>query len=156
MRSVLHKQNSGNAKSCLQQNSFFFQPKLSINQLNDIYEQEADNVADRVMNMNTSLSGPTFFSPVSIQRRCAACEEKEKNMLRKESDNNATAPLSQTENYISSVSGGKALGSEEKAFFESRMGYDFSNVRIHNDSDANQSAKNINALAYTHGNNIVF
>jgi len=36
------------------------------------------------------------------------------------------------------------------------MGYDFSNVRIHNDSNADQSAKSLNALAYTHGNDIVF
>jgi hypothetical protein len=39
---------------------------------------------------------------------------------------------------------------------EQRIGFDFSNVRIHDNSLAHQSAKDINALAYTHKNNIVF
>jgi hypothetical protein len=39
---------------------------------------------------------------------------------------------------------------------ERRFGYDFSNVQIHNDSLAHQSSKDINALAFTHGNHIVF
>ena len=77
-------------------------------------------------------------------------------MQRKESDNNAMASSAQTENYISSLSGGDPLSNKEKTFFESGMGYDFSNVRIHTDNNANESAKNINALAYTHGNDIVF
>ena len=36
------------------------------------------------------------------------------------------------------------------------MGYDFSNVRLHTDSVAANSAQSINARAYTTGNNIVF
>jgi len=157
MRSILHKQYPDNAKPVSQQNNFFFQPKLSVNQPNDVYEQEADHVAEQVMSMNTTTSSPPFFSPVSIQRKCAECEEEEKKLQRKETTNNNTASSSlQTENYLSSVSGGKPLGNEEKAFFESKMGYDFSTVRIHNDTGANRSAKNINALAYTHGNDIVF
>jgi GH24 family phage-related lysozyme (muramidase) len=153
---VLSKQSSINAKPGSQQTNFFFQPKLSINQPNDVYEQEANHVADQVMNMNVSANTPTFFSPVSMQRKCAECEEEEKNMQRKENDHNPTPSSPQTENYISSVSGGNALRNEDRAFFESRMGCDFSNVRIHSDAGANQSAKNINALAYTHGNDIVF
>ena len=116
----------------------FFQPKLSINQPNDVYEQEANAMADKVM--QSSSAQQSFFSPSAIQR--------------KEDANQASS--SQTGAFTSSSSGGKALNNEEKSFFESRMGYDFSNVRIHNDSDADQSAKSINALAYTHGNDIVF
>ena len=36
------------------------------------------------------------------------------------------------------------------------MGYEFSAVRIHNDGQAHQSSKDINALAYTHDSHIVF
>jgi len=39
---------------------------------------------------------------------------------------------------------------------ESRFGHEFGNVQIHDDSLAHQSAKEINALAYTHGNHIAF
>jgi hypothetical protein len=59
----------------------FFQPKLTINQPNDIYEQEADAVADHVMRMNEPSSGKTFFSSPVVQRKCAECEEEEKNKI---------------------------------------------------------------------------
>lgn len=62
----------------------------------------------------------------------------------------------ETESYVNNISGGKALSKEEKSFFEPGIGADFSNVRIHTDNAANQSAKNLNTLAYTQGNNIVF
>ncbi|HEX5153066.1 MAG TPA: DUF4157 domain-containing protein [Parafilimonas sp.] len=171
VRSLFHKQDTGNAKTCSQQNNFFFQPKLSINRPNDVYEQEADAMADKVMQtgaFHLSFSEKeTFFkssnNPLSfgegrgevIQRKCTECEEEEKKVQRKEGNNTDSSPL-QTGNNISSLSGGKPLGNEERSFFESRMGYDFSNVRIYNDTGAHQSAKNINALAYTHGNDIVF
>ena len=70
---------------------FFFQPKLSINQPNDRYEQEADAVAERVMRMSMPVNEQPFFSPkpVSVsglQRKCAECEEEEK-LQRKEDGN---------------------------------------------------------------------
>ena len=131
------------------------QTKLSINKSRDVCEQEADAVADTVMMQEAAIK-PAFFSPASIQRKCKDCEEEERNMQRKESNDNTLTSLPQTENYISSLSGGDPLSKKEKTFFESRMGYDFSNVRIHNNNKANESASNINALAYTHGNDIIF
>lgn len=63
----------------------------------------------------------------------------------------------ETGNYINSLEGkGKPLTKNEKQFFEPKFGYDLSNVRLHTDAEANQSAKGINAKAYTSGNNIVF
>ncbi|SFQ46278.1 eCIS core domain-containing protein [Parafilimonas terrae] len=135
--------------------TLFFQRKLSINQPNDVYEQEADAVADKVMRMpDPSINNNSFFKPAitSIQRKCAHCEEEEKKMQRKE--NNNAEP--QTENYLSTVSGGRPLSQTERSFFEPRFGYDFSNVQLHTDTAANESAKSLNALAYTHNNNIVF
>ena len=78
MRTAFHKQETSNAKLASQQNNFFFQPKLSINQSNDVWEQEADHVAEQVMSVNTATIKPAFFSPASIQRKCAACKEEEK------------------------------------------------------------------------------
>lgn len=52
--------------------------------------------------------------------------------------------------------GGKPMDPNTSGFMESRFGHDFSNVRIHQDSKAAESARSINALAYTSGNNIVF
>src|SRR4029453_18752012 len=62
----------------------------------------------------------------------------------------------ETDNYISSLSGGQQLSNDERSFFEPRMGYDFKDVKIHTDAAAVKSAQSINALAYTSGNNIVF
>ena len=134
----------------------FIQPKLTINQPNDIYEQEADVMADHVMRM--SIDNNSFFQPAitSIQRKCAHCEEEEKKAQRKENGNSGAVASSQTENYIDTVSGGRSLSQSERNFFEPRFGYDFSNVQLHTNAAANESAKDINAMAYTSGNNIVF
>lgn len=51
---------------------------------------------------------------------------------------------------------GHALDAKTRAFMEQRFNYNFSGVRVHTDSPASQSAKAVNALAYTVGNNIVF
>ncbi|MGW4159519.1 eCIS core domain-containing protein [Streptomyces sp. NPDC004788] len=54
------------------------------------------------------------------------------------------------------TSGGQPLDTETRADMESRMGADFSDVRIHTDTAADASAKGIGAHAYTVGNNVVF
>ena len=42
-----------------------------------------------------------------------------------------------------------------RAFFEPRFGHDFSRVRVHTDEKAAESARVVNARAYTVGNNVV-
>jgi len=51
---------------------------------------------------------------------------------------------------------GQMLDAETRAFFESRFSRDFSGVRIHSDSRAAQSARAVNAHAYTVGSDIAF
>lgn len=48
------------------------------------------------------------------------------------------------------------MAQQTRSFFEPRIGYELSAVRIHTDSSANRSAAAIDARAYTLGNNIVF
>ncbi len=158
---ILLKANPDNTR----RSTIFFQPKqanasggLTINQPNDAYEQEADAVADKVMRMpDTSVNNNSFFKPAitSIQRKCAHCEEEEKHVQRKADTNSVMVP-DENANYINSLSGGSALSNKDKSFFGARIGYDFSNVKIHTDSNAVKSAQSMNALAYTSGNNIVF
>ncbi len=52
--------------------------------------------------------------------------------------------------------GGNPLPRPTRAFFEQRFGADFSHVRIHTDSRAVETAKSINAKAFTAGENIAF
>lgn len=51
---------------------------------------------------------------------------------------------------------GQPLDSATRAFFEPRFGHDFSQVRVHADAKAVESARAVNALAYTVGRDIVF
>jgi len=51
---------------------------------------------------------------------------------------------------------GKPLDPATRAFFESRFGRDFGEVRVHTDTSAEQSARDVNANAYTVGRNMVF
>lgn len=51
---------------------------------------------------------------------------------------------------------GFSLESGDRAFMEDRFGYDFGDVRIHNDADAANSASRLDARAYTFGSRIVF
>ncbi|GAA1519865.1 DUF4157 domain-containing protein [Kribbella lupini] len=53
-------------------------------------------------------------------------------------------------------SGGRALEPEVRGEMEGRLGHDFSDVRVHDDSAAHDSAKAVNAHAYTVGSNVVF
>ena len=53
-------------------------------------------------------------------------------------------------------SGSSPLDASTKGFMESRFAHDFGRVRIHTGVQAANSARSVNALAYTVGNNIVF
>jgi hypothetical protein len=51
---------------------------------------------------------------------------------------------------------GQPLDAATRAFMEPRFGHDFSRVRVHTDTKAAESARAVNALAYTVGRDIVF
>ncbi len=139
--------------------STFFQPKLTVNTPGDTYEQEADHVANQVMRMKNSDA--PFFSPSAqsqqgIQRKCDSCEHEEK-VQRKETNDGVsgqTAPPLVSE--VISSGGGQPLDADTKGFMESRMGQDFSQVRVHTGARAAESAAAIQAKAYTSGRDVVF
>jgi hypothetical protein len=51
---------------------------------------------------------------------------------------------------------GHLLPEKVRTYFEPRFGADFGNVRVYADSNAAQTAKSINAKAFTKGTDIVF
>ena len=51
---------------------------------------------------------------------------------------------------------GHPLDQGTRSFFESRLGRDFSQVRVHTDATAARSAREVDALAFTVGRDIVF
>jgi hypothetical protein len=52
--------------------------------------------------------------------------------------------------------GGSPLPADVRAEMQGRLGHDFGDVRVHNDSRAHESAQAVNAHAYTVGSNVVF
>lgn len=56
---------------------FFVQTKLTIGQPNDKYEQEADQIADQVV-QGKAITPENLSATPFVQRKCAACEEEEK------------------------------------------------------------------------------
>ena len=126
------------------------QRKLAIGSASDPLETEADAIADRMMD-----------TPV-LRRKCACedsgapCEQCQKETLqRKETAATAarTAPVS-VHHALSAP--GEALDGATRAFMEPRFGRDFSRVRVHMDRAAANSARDVSALAYTVGHDIVF
>lgn len=148
------------------------QRKTTVNQPGDPMEQEADAVAEKVM-AETSV-GPVAATSVTtqpgtiqrkcaecekedaqVQRKCDHCEEEDKQVQRKASAPAAAAAAPGTVAQTLAA-GGTPLDKGTRSFMESRFGYDFGKVKIHNHPLAHQSAKDIHALAYTSGNNIAF
>src|SRR5882672_3213751 len=139
------------------------QAKLAVSQPGDSYEQEADRVADRFINMQGL--GSVRRSPLVLQRRCSACsagarcpkcEEEEKLRIQRKPTSCATRNDSVPDDFQSNLGSDRELNPSLRESLESRFGHDFGGVRIHTGSRATQSARAINALAYTRGRDIVF
>ena len=54
------------------------------------------------------------------------------------------------------ASGGRPLDPRTRSSMEARLGYDFAHVRVHVGAQAEESARSVNALAYTVGRDVVF
>ena len=128
------------------------QPRLEIGAVNDPLEREADAVAERVMRM------PEPLLPSTASGKEVGGEGKTNLIQTKASPApTATEASPQLESSLNSLnSGGTPLDASSRAFFEPRFGEDFSQVRLHADTNAAQMADSLNAKAFTLGNNIAF
>jgi hypothetical protein len=93
---------------------------------------------------------------VSLQRKCAACEEEEEALLQRKEDGGMGTDVAPGIVHDVLRAPGRPLDRETRAFMEPRFGYDFSSVRVHNDARAAESARAVNASAYTVGSHVVF
>ena len=99
----------------------------------------------------------------TIQREMAPKPEEEeepvqrKRSLQRVTEAGGNEAGSNLENRLStSKGGGSPLSNEVRSFMEPRFGADFSQVRVHTDSQAVQMNKDLGAQAFTHGNDIYF
>ncbi len=117
------------------------QPKLSVSQPGDRAEQEADQVAKQVMTMPENKG---------VQR------QEDDQAIHRSGTGEVQADSHIEGQLASSKGGGEKLPAETQGFMESRFGTDFSNVRVHNDGKATEMNQNLQAQAFTHGQDIYF
>jgi hypothetical protein len=153
------------------------QAKLTMGQPGDKYEQEADQVATAVMRMPASqITGeeelprqPTDKKEEEVRQQSVEEDEEALSMKPMEEDKEeVTVQSKEIPGETPGVSvglasriqvlrgGGQQLPKSVRAFFEARLGYDFSIVRVHTDDKAAAVARSIGARAFTVGRDIVF
>ena len=121
------------------------QMKVAVNEPGDVYEQEADRLANEIVqNPEPKIGGKKRVGRVRsyVQRRI--------------SDGSAgltAAPATLVEVLRSP---GQPLDPVTRAFMELGFGADFSQVRGHADAVASRSTEAVGAKAYTIGSNMVF
>jgi len=131
------------------------QPKLTIGQPNDKYEQEADRVADEVIHMPE----PGLQRQVEPEDEDEEKdeEEQEESIQTKQVSTHIPTVTPNLASLIQSLKGdGQPLSRSVRGFFEPRFGYDFSQVSVHTDALADNTARALNARAFTVGRDIVF
>ncbi len=128
------------------------QTKLTTNQPNDRFEQEADAIAEKV------VSGET-----AIQRKCTDCEKEDELQMKPliQLKANSSESGQEVQPWVqqqieSSRGGGQPLPDETRSVMESGMGADFQNVNIHTGGEAVQMNRDLGARAFTVGNDIYF
>ncbi len=161
--------------------SSFIQTKLKIGKPGDKFEKEADDVADRVMRVSetSTLQMHADSNDAQINMKCAECEEEEKLQMQamgtgeietlfqpeEEEEQLQMKTGSASNNYstddlasnIQVTKGtGRSLSNNTRQNLEGKMGADFTNVKIHTDSNAVQMNRQLGARAFTHGNDIYF
>ncbi len=96
------------------------------------------------------------------QGPCDECKKKKTALLRSpQAGHDNVAQLNSEPTLPASVhrtlqSSGQALEPSVRASMEDSFGHDFSNVRVHQDAQAAQSARDVNARAYAVGQHVVF
>lgn len=144
----------------------FFEPakvrtKLTVNEPGDQFERQADQVADRVVQQINSpvradISGSNLAGQISRKPAFESDAEPEKPLQR--AAKSAAPDVSpQTQQKIERSKGsGRSLAPDTLHKMENAMGADLSEVKIHEGAEASALNRDLNAEAFTHGNDIYF
>ncbi|HYR12440.1 MAG TPA: DUF4157 domain-containing protein, partial [Longimicrobium sp.] len=124
-------------------------------------EDSADEVAQPVRLAQREAREELQAEPAAAmaQRAEGVADEDEavQPLLQASAARAVPAVSAQVESRIGDArGGGDALPPESRAFFESRFGSDFSGVRVHTDSRATSTSRELGARAFTVGTDIFF
>ena len=114
---------------------------LAISEPGDVFEQEADRIAEQVMRMPQPAPPVAAADEPVVQRRATHQAAPE-----------TIPPIV----HDALRSPGRPLDAAARAFMEPRFGRDLSAVRVHTDGPADAASRSINARAFTLGSDIAF
>ncbi|WCT10371.1 eCIS core domain-containing protein [Mucilaginibacter jinjuensis] len=134
------------------------QPKLQSPQITALQRKKDDATVQPKLSAIIQRSEDSNYETVSAGAGCDStvqCRANNINIQR-----SGRAPPQSTGNFESSLSNsngsGSALPDSTRSFMEGRFNANFGDVRIHTGSTAETLSRDINAQAFTHGNNIYF
>ena len=108
----------------------------------------------------SAVPSPSVAPPMGAPGRGADRAEGEKSDLQRSATKGPDANTTRAEvpESVHEVlrSPGQSLDTSTRSFMEARFGHDFSRVRVHTDARADESARGVNAVAYTVGQRIAF
>ncbi|MBZ5553752.1 MAG: DUF4157 domain-containing protein [Acidobacteriia bacterium] len=132
----------------------FLQAKLRIGQPNDPREQEADRIAEQV---TTAPPGTVAPPEVHLSAATSPPDPGTGTLVQQKTDAPSAATTPPVpESSLQNLGPGQPLDPETRAFMEPRFNHDFSQVRVHTHAAATKSAHDMNALAFTVGQNVLF
>ena len=98
----------------------------------------------------------TCGNPIQAGGECTECRKKRLALQRKATNRPAEPATAPPIVHEVLRSPGRPLDDSTRSFMESRFGHDFSRVKVHAGEKAASSARDVDAMAYTVGQNIVF
>ncbi|MFM9948412.1 MAG: DUF4157 domain-containing protein [Saprospiraceae bacterium] len=113
------------------------------------------------MPIGTIISRRLQRTPIAVQAKCDDCAQEEQMAQPKSlgiqfAGEGAMVPPDLESRIQSQRGGGAAMDVQTKSAMESNFGADFGGVRVHTGSPAVQMSKQLNAHAFTVGNDIFF
>jgi|GEM_PF-1656735 len=138
------------------------QANLTVNPPGDKYEQEADQMASQVMQrISSSQNGVAQRQEEEEEEpvQAKAVQRQEEEELQTKQTTAQTVPTvdSEAESRIDSAKGrGESLPDDIRGPMEQSFGADFSDVRVHTDSDSAGLNQSLQARAFTTGQDIFF
>ena len=132
-------------------NSTGMQAKMTVGPSGDKYEQEADQVAKRVLGQMKGAGEQ------SVQRQGMEEEELQMKSLQPQIGTEGGDVSDEVQSSINGSRGsGKSIEENVRSSMENAFGADFSDVRIHLGAESTALNDSMNARAFTTGNDIFF
>jgi hypothetical protein len=143
------------------------QPKiqfsLTIGQPGDVYEREADAMANRVVSMPKAIASDG--SPNLAPKHLGVAQPQQVNrkqpvamrsLMRQQADGSPTIAPKNIESRLQAQGSGEPLDTNTRSEMEGAFDADFSGIQVHTGQESATLNQSLGARAFTHGNKIFF